>query len=522
MNPLGLFAFAALLSSPTAAGQTPTGPIIDSIEIVIEDVFEDGGLTPDYWAYRLANQLHVETKEVVIRRELLFREGEPLESEALAQTERNLRALPFLRRARIETHPAETDGEGAVRVRVVVGDSWSTVPEARLAKVGNEWVWALGASEGNLFGRGMDLEALHSSGLDRDETYVLFRDPRLFGSRVALSTYYSDASDGHHAAFSGQRPFYSLQSLWSFRAGFEDFDRLDPLYEDGERIEELRHTRRRADFEVARAVRRSDRSALRLHLGYQLSEDEVELDRREFGIVQIGLTSSFHSFRELTHVNRFERTEDINLGNEAAAFVGISTPSLGGEPDDSYFFFLSERRGFSLNRDGFLLGAATWQARHRNGGIENSIARFRMDLVQKLSPRRILLAKADYHHGSNLDPEVQLRLGAESGLRGYPVRQFNGNRSLLLSFEGRWFVADDVLRLVSIGVAGFVDSGFAWPEGAKVALQDLRSDVGVSLLLGANRVSASRPGIRLDLAYALNPIAGRSPWLFSAGSQVGF
>ena len=273
---------------------------------------------------------------------------------------------------------------------------------------------------------------------------------------------------------------------------------------------------------MARAVRRSGASALRLHLGYQLSEDDVELDRRKFGIVQIGLTSIFHSFRELTHVNRFERTEDVNLGNEAAAFVGISTPSLGGEAGDSYFFFVSERRGFSWSSEGFLLGAASWQARHRNGGIENAVARFRLDLVQKVSPRRILLAKADYQHGSNLDPEVQLRLGAESGLRGYPVRQFNGTRSLLLSFEGRWFIADDVLRLVSVGVAGFVDSGFAWPEGAKVALHDLSSDVGVSLLLGANRVSASRPGIRLDLAYALNPIAGRSPWLFSAGSQVGF
>jgi hypothetical protein len=512
MNALRLFALGAYLAQPAAA-------IIESIEIVIEDVFEDGGLTPDHWVYRLGNRLHVETKEVVIRRELLFREGEVLDPETLAQTERNLRALPFLRRARIETHP---DGTGRVRLRVVVGDSWSTVPEARVAKVGNEWVWALGASEGNLFGRGKEIEALHSSGLDRDETHVLFRDPRLLGSRVALSTYYSGASDGHHAAFGGNRPFYSLDSLWSFRAGFEDFDRLDPLYEDGERIEQLRHQRTRTDFEVARALRRADKSALRLHFAYQLSDDEVELDRRKFGILQAGVTSIFHSFRELTHVNRFERTEDINLGNEAAAFVGVSTPSLGGEPGNAYFFFLSERRGFSLNRDGFLLGAASWQARHRNGEIENALARFRLDLVQKISLRRLLVAKADYQHGSNLDPEVQLRLGAESGLRGYPVRQFNGSRSLLLSFEGRWFLADDVLRLVSLGVAGFVDSGFAWPEGAKVALHDLRSDVGLSLLLGANRVSASRPGVRLDLAYALNPIAGRSPWLFSAGSQVGF
>ncbi len=522
MNALGILTLWALLCPSAASGQSRSGPIVESIEIVIEDVFEDGGLTPENWVYQLGNHLHVETKEIVIRRELLFKEGEPLDRETLAQTERNLRALPFLRRARIETHPAETDGTSAVRVRVVVGDSWSTVPEARLSKVGNEWVWALGASEGNLFGRGKEVEALHSSGLDRDETYVLFRDPRLFGSRVALSTYYSAASDGHHAAFGARRPFYSLGSLWSFGAGFEDFDRLDPLYEDGERIAELRHTRTRADFEVSRAVRRSDASALRLHLGYRFEDDQVELDTRQFGVVQAGLTSVFHSFRQLTHVNRFERIEDVNLGNEAAAFAGISTPPFGGEPGNAYFFFLSERRGFALNTDGFLLGSASWQARHRNGEIENAIARFRLDLVQKISPRRLLVAKADYHHGSNLDPEIQFRLGAESGLRGYPVRQFNGSRSLLFSFEARWFLADDVLRLVSLGIAGFVDSGFAWPEGTKVALDDLRSDVGVSLLLGANRVSAGRPGVRIDLAYALHPIDGRSPWLLSAGSQVGF
>jgi hypothetical protein len=497
-------------------------PVIARVEIVIEDVFEDSGATPDYWAYRLANQLHIETREAVIRRELLFREGDRLDPEALAQTERNLRALPFLRKARVETVGNGSDGDGEVWVRVVVGDSWSTVPEARLSKVGNEWVWALGASEGNLFGRGKEISALYRSDLDRDETHVLYRDPRLLGSRVSLTTFYSDASDGHHGSVFAQRPFFSLSSLWSFRAGLEDFDRLDPLYQDGERVEELRHTRERFDFGIARAVRRTDTSALRLHLGYQLSEDDVELDVRKFGIVQIGLESVVHSFRKLTHLNRFERPEDVNLGNEAAAFVGISSESLGGEPGESYFFFLSERRGFPLNDGGFLLGAASWQARHRKGGIENSIARFRLDLVQKTSSRRVLLAKADYHHGASLDPEVQLRLGAESGLRGYPVRQFNGTRSLLLSAEARWFLADDVLRLVSLGIAGFVDSGFAWPDGTKVALADLRSDVGVSVLLGANRVSASRPGVRFDFAYALNPIQGRSPWLVSAGSQIGF
>lgn len=498
-------------------------PTIESIEIVVQDVFEDGGVTPDGWAYRLANQLHIETRRNIVRQELLFREGEPLDPEALAQTERNLRALPFLREARVEAFPSPSGaGSGRARVRVLVSDSWSTTPEARLAKVGNEWVWGLGLTEGNLLGRGKQLQALYTADLDREQTFAVYRDPRLLGSRVSLQTLLSAASDGHHVSLWAVRPFYSLGTEWSFQAGGENYDRLDPLYESGERIDELSHTRELARFDLSRALRRTTASAQRLHLGYEWARDEVETDLRQFGVVRVGLSSVEHDFRKLTHVNRFERTEDINLGNEASAFFGISSPYLGGEEENVYFLQLGERIGFRLNENGFLLGSLSWQARHRHGSVENAMTRARLDLVQKLSLRRVLLAKADFHYGSDLDPEIQLRLGAESGLRGYPVRQFNGNRSLLLSVEGRWFLWDEVASLVSIGVAAFFDSGFAWPEGDPLALSDLRSDVGMSLLLGANRVSASRPGVRFDVAYALDPVEGRGRWLFSLGSQVGF
>jgi hemolysin activation/secretion protein len=516
---MGMLFFALGLSSARAASEDRV-LVVSEIEIQIEDVFEESGATPDHWPYRLGNQLHIETKEEVIRRELLFREGEPLDAEALAQTERNLRSLPFIREARIESFPP--DEEGRTRVRVVVGDSWSTKPEGRLAKVGDEWLWAIGLTEENLFGRGKLLSAVHDVNLDREETFVFYQDPRLLGSRLALAAYGSSASDGHDVSLGATRPFYSLDTLWSYQARVEDYDRLDPLYEDGERVDRLRHLRTAAELSAARAVHRGATSALRLHLVYQYTDDVVDTETRQFGILRFGVSSVTHSFRKLTHVNRFERTEDVNLGNEASAFAGISTPTLGGEPGTSYFWNLSERRGIPLNDQGFLSGLASWNARHRDGEIENSVARFRLNWVQKLSIRRVVLAKADFHYGTNLDPEVQLRLGAESGLRGYPVRQFNGNRSLLLSAEGRWFLADDVLRLVSIGAAAYVESGFAWPEGQPIALHDLHSDLGVSLLLGANRVSASRPGVRIDLAYALNPVEGRGRWLLSAGSSLGF
>jgi hypothetical protein len=519
MIPTGMIFFAVGFST-TQAASSGAALVVSDIEIRVEDVFEEDGRTPAQWVYRLGNQLHIETKEEVIRRELLFREGGPLDPEALAQTERNLRALPFIREARIETFPSGE--EGGTRVLVVVSDGWSTKPQGRLEKVGSEWLWGIGISEENLFGRGKQLAVVHDVNLDREETFAFYHDPRLLGSRVALAAFGSKASDGHTASLAAARPFYSLDTLWSFSARVEDFDRLDPLYFEGERVLQLRHLRSAGELAAARAVRRSATAALRLHFGYQLSEDDVALETRRFGMLQLGVSSVSHAFRKLTHVNRFERTEDVNLGNEAAAFAAVSSPALGGEPGTSYFWSLSERRGIPLNEQGFLLGLASWQARHRDGELQNSIARFRLNWVQKISLRRVLLARADFLYGTNLDPEVQLRLGAESGLRGYPVRQFNGRSSLLLAAEGRWFLADDLLRLVSIGVGAFVESGYAWPELEPIALHDLHSDVGVSLLLGANRVSASRPGVRVDLAYALDPVEGRGRWLLSAGSALGF
>ena len=112
-------------------------------------------------------------------------------------------------------------------------------------------------------------------------------------------------------------------------------------------------------------------------------------------------------------------------------------------------------------------------------------------------------------------------LGVENGLRGYPVRQFDGNQLLLLSAEERWFMADDVGQLFSLGIAGFIDSGFVWSEEQSFDLDDLKTAVGVSLLLGSNRLS-SRGGIRVDVGYGLNRLEGVGRWVCAAGSDIGF
>lgn len=521
-----------LTAWPPAASevQGPPPPRIASVEVVAHEVFQADGDSLGA-ALGFANRLHLRTRERVVRRELLFEAGDPLDPELLAQTERNLRALPFLRDARVEVRPAkgtDADGRPLVHVRVLTWDTWSTVPELSLSKVGDQLRWSAGLSERNLLGLGKQLQVLRRANLEQVENLFFFRDPQLAGSRFVWSTDVAGGPNGSRAEISLERPFFSLETDWAFRASATCFDLLRPYSvrggsgRGGSHPDRWRHVRRWTDLEISRALAKGSLEAWRFHVAYRQREDETEGDTRSFGLLEAGISAVEHRFVKLAHVNRFERPEDFNLGRVFSARLGVSTPALGGEEGTAVFASVSHRQGIQFSPGHFLLTTLSWRGRHRHGRLENSLAEVRLAYLRKHSERRVLLATMDLGYGHRLDLEERLFLGAESGLRGYPVRRWSGDRSLLLSVEERWFLADDVGQLLSLGVAAFLDSGFAWPDGEALDLGDLKTSVGVGLLLGRNRLSGSQPTLRFDLAYALDPADGSGRWQFFSGSGVTF
>ena len=519
----GAVAAMIVLAASGAGAQDHPPAVIGVIEVVTNEVFDERGegLTAPY---RAANKVHVRTRDRVVLRELLFETGDPVNQELVEQTERNLRELLFLRDARVETVPVDEDLDGhvdRVDIRVTTWDRWSLSPRFDVRQVQNQTIWEIGASEKNLLGLGKAVTVSHRTNLDRTTDQVVYEDHQVAGSNVGLVAALANLSDGHEQFFVLDRGFLSLQDPWAVSVGAGSFRRTDPLFEDGAEISRLRHRAQWGDLEVGRAVRRRGNHAVRLHGAYRLRKERVGSDGRNFGIVEIGLRSISHRFVRLTHVNQFERTEDINLGTESYGTLGVSTPALGGNEGQVVFLAAGHTRGVSFRDDHFVLAGIGVGGRHEHGQWRNALASVGVRYLRKHAERHALIGKVEYRHGHNLDPEVQLLLGAETGLRGYPVRQFAGDRSLLLSAEERWFFADDVGQLVSLGAAAFVDSGFVWPEAAAVNLGDLKTGVGVSLLIGANRLS-SRGGVRLDVGYGLNPVAGSARWVIAAGTDIEF
>ena len=500
-------------------------PPIGGIEIVSREVFDErgGGL---FAPHRIANRIHVRTRDQVIRRELLFETGDPFDRELIDQTERNLRSLWFLRDARVETTEVDEDLDGRperVDAVVTTWDRWSLAPRVDFSQVQNRTIWELGVSEKNFLGFGKAITVSHRQNLDRVTDRVRYEDPQLLGSNVGLAASLAGLSDGHERLLTLDRGYLSLRDPWAFSASAVSVLRTEPIVEHGVEIERLPLRGDFIDVEAGRALLRGENHAVRVHGAYRAHELRVGGDHRDYSGPEVGLRTVTHRFVRLTHVNQFERTEDFNLGTESHAVLRLSAPAFNGQ--EAVFVSAGHRHGVRLRDDHFVVIGVGFDGRRERGAWRNRVAAVNARYLQKHSTRTAFVGKLDYVHGHNLDPEVQLRLGAETGLRGYPVRQFTGTRSLLLTLEERAFFADDVWQLFSFGVAGFVDSGFVWPAGRPVYLGDLRTGVGISLLVGSHRL-ASRGGVRFDLGYALDPVAGpdgkQKRWVGAAFSDIVF
>ena len=104
----------------------------------------------------------------------------------------------------------------------------------------------------------------------------------------------------------------------------------------------------------------------------------------------------------------------------------------------------------------------------------------------------------------DLDPETQVLLGGDNGLRGYPIRYQAGESRAVLNVEQRFFTEFYPWRLFRVGWAVFGDIG-------KVSGRDPRAteplgtlyDVGAGLRLSSPRASG-RNVVHIDLAFPLN------------------
>jgi outer membrane protein assembly factor BamA len=501
-----------LVGLPSDAELERLGARIGEIRFDARKLFDAEAADDDTSLSRLANRLHITTRQATIEDQLLFKSGDLYRPGLIEESARILRDTRYLRDAQIRPVAFH---EGVVDVEVTTQDVWTFNPGISFGRSGGENSSGVEFEELNFLGTGTQLGVGFKSGVDRDSKFVHFRDRQLGSSWWDLDTTYSDNSDGRVAELSLEHPFYALGSRWAGGVSLLDDQRTDSRYDLGEIVDRYDTREKRSTIYWGRSAGLKDGWARRLTFG--LTDDEhvfsavpgpttstalVPADRT-LVYPWIGAEWVQDDFRTARNRDQIEKTEDYSLGWHARAQLGYAASAFGSDRNAimlagsvSKGVTLSERQSvfFDVNSSGRLEGGSI------AGGLLETSARYYF----RQSPRRSLFLALSATAGSDLDLDQQVLSGGDNGLRGYPLRYQSGEGRWLFTAEQRLFSNWYPLQMFNVGGAVFYDMGASWgrdPLGTPS--QGLLRDVGFGLRFGNSR-SALGNVLHLDVAYPLD------------------
>ena len=523
-----LLFFQLLEGPPPIAAQTAQdGTSIGDIQIVVEDIFDTDDPRENRRLYRLANRLHRRTRPQVIARQLLFESGDAYSQRVIDESERLLRTNRYLIAARIL--PASVE-QGATDLEVRVRDVWTLNVGAGVGRGGGVTTTHFKLQDTNLLGLGKLVTLERRSSVDRTTSVFRFADPALLGSRWNAAVGYSSNSDGSQRLFEVGRPFYALETRWSTGfSGLSD-DRLESRYALGEVSQRFRHREDSFDLQGGLSSGIQQGWVHRWSAGLTYQSDRFATEPgvvgpgrlppdRELSYPWVAFDRIQDEYLKGRNLDQIDRTEDLHLGGKLHARLGYSTTALGASAN-RLVFEAQASRGFRFADRQMLLLASDLGGRWGGGETENASWSTSARYYARNFGDQLFSASFEGTFTHNLDPEHQLTLGGDNGLRGYPLRYQDGSARALLTLEQRFFTHWYPFRLAHVGGAIFVDIGKTWADGDAGGLSPnygVLRDVGIGLRLASSRSGLGQT-LHVDLAFPLDgdPSLQSVQWLVSS------
>ncbi|HEY6644834.1 BamA/TamA family outer membrane protein [Povalibacter sp.] len=492
---------------------------IGRVDILVDDVFEKG--TSLAAPYRLANTLHISTKTQTIANQLLFHSGDAYDPHSLEESARMLRDQRYLNEASIE--PVRYNDDNTVDVLVRVHDVWTMSPGFSFGRKGGANSINLEFEDTNFLGWGKQIAVDRSSTVDRDIWRIAYKDPQVFGSWWRLGASHADMSDGHESTLSLGRPFYSLDSRWSFNVAAVDSTATQSQYSLGEIVNQFQM--QQSSFDVGGGWSQGLREGwTRRYLGGLRYIDRAFAPPIDGGTADLvsnaipqgrvlaypwaGVEVIEDQYRKTRNLDQIGRTEDLYLGRTARLELGYASTAFGST-QSALMINASAQAGFEPADEQYIIGNIGLHGRVERGELRNTLLDIGSRYYLRQSLRSVLFASATFSLASQLDPEEQLLLGGDNGLRGYPLRYQAGTSRALFTIEERFYTNWQPLKLFNVGAAVFFDAGRTWgtdpyaaANGSGESLGWLR-DVGVGLRLGSARSGLGNV-LHIDVAMPLD------------------
>ncbi len=514
-------ALVALLPSATSAQQAPrdSSAVVHAIEIRRLNIFapsEARSFLP-----RLANSLHRTTRVSVVSRELLFKAGAPYDSAVVQETTRNLRNLGIFRRVLADS--VRTDS--GLTIKLTTADGWSTRLIANISSTGHSTVPVVGLADNNFLGTGTYVAVRYRKNPDRSEVTLTFQALRLLPDRMGISLQYEDLSDGWVKFASLFRPFYAVpaRASWGLAGDQRKIRVLRVFNGSADASDSLQRRYAIGYGSVALALHASSAGYLRVGLSGQARRDDYAAASR-VDTLRRTVTGAFGGFLQWrrahylvgTGLQGFGREEDIDVGTAIASGINLTPRGLGYR-EDGIVPSVVFRAGIGRT-DRFVQLYASSIGRFTGEGLDSGSVHLAATLFLRPGPRQLAVFHAARGWQRRPAPGAEFDLGLGLGPRAFRQHAFTGDRAFFTSAEYRYTLADEVLKVSAVGLAGFLDYGGAWYHDAA---RRTGWDFGLGLRFGLTRFTNLR-NPRVDLAYRAKNDAQQGGWVVIVGSGLSF
>ena len=506
-----------------------SGAVFGAIRIDNKDVFDKNNPKDNKALFRLADKLHVRTRQSVIRHQLLFRSGERYSRHAIDESARILRADRYFYDATIE--PVRYH-DGKVDILVTTRDVWTLDPGFNFGRSGGTNSSGATLQELNIFGTGSSVSVGHQSGIDRSESSISFANTHAFGTWTSVALSYAELSDGSIRSAVINSPFYSLDTHWAGGVIAQDDDHVDYLYDRGQIIDEFHDHGVFAEAYTGWSAGLQNGWVSRWSTGVTYDErlfDGVPTwtgatvlpEDRKFVYPWIRYDLLQDDYVKLENRDQIGRTEDFFLGTNITLRLGWADAAFGSSRS-ALLFQASAGHGIMPSDSTTVLMTSIFTGRVEDGTLYNGVLDGAIRYYVQQSKNWLFFSALHAANGWRLDLENQILLGGDNGLRGYPLRYQDGSGRALFSAEERYFTDWYPFRLVRVGAAVFVDAGHTWGTAPLAAPSlGLLEDAGFGLRFG-NARSGFGNVVHVDVAFPIRTQPGIDKAQFLIQTQASF
>jgi hypothetical protein len=465
---------------------------------------------------------HATTREGVIRRFVTLEVGEPCTEFRRAESERLLRAQPFLASANVRT-VAEPDG--GLRVEVQTVDEVPAVFDARLRRGQPA---AITAGNENIFGSGVYTDIRYERGFAyRDGFGGTLVHHHFLGRPYLLRLEGQQDPIGDHWTVGLGHPFLTDLQRVAWHVGARGSNAFGALTRGGEDF--LALGVERSAWDVGGVLRLGPPGQLWLLGGVvtgeetrpadapvRITDDGVQppppqvepLPYAAHKATRLNVVTGIRAldFVQARGLDALTATQDLARGLMVGLIAGHGIPAFG---DDDMFVAANVFAGLGTP-DSYFGIQVDGEARRDNvtSEWEGIIGSGRAAWYFKRSVRWTTIASVEAAGGWDVRVPFHLRLDdRQGGIRSDVDNEYLGTRRVVGRVEQRW-IGGHLQRRGDFGFAAFVEAGRLWkgdaPYGIDVPLQ---TSIGISLL-GAVPAGAQRLA-RLDIAFPVGGTANR-------------